>query len=476
MEGITYSELKTNLPALQELLSLEVNQKLNDHAQLKLTGIIYEDAKDAFVTESLEGKKIEVYAQKNSKIVLFIGIIKHSCVSVSGGLYMLELEGISYSYLTDVRKCSASYQDKGDTYSNIIKKRIKEYDGGDVKDLISNQKTTDQLLVQYQETDWEYLKRLASHFNAALLPNITLPGPKIYFGAPVGKSHGEVKCYEYTVGKDMLSYSRASQNTNPSLKETDVMTYFIDVLDNMDIGDKVTYQKKPLVVKTKKVLLKYGMIHFEYELCGQNGLSVERIYNEQLTGLSLMGTVLEAVKDKVKVHLVIDQSQESGKAYEFPYTTVYTAEGQSGWYCMPEKGDTVLINFPSHDESQAVAINSYRKETKSDKISDPSVKYFRTGDGKELKFSPEEIVITCINGKDEKTGENKVVYIKLNQGSGIEIMSTEPIAFTTDKGITLTAEEKIEITAKNEISLSCKQSQIKMDTKVDICGPDVRIN
>ena len=72
--------------------------------------------------------------------------------------------------------------------------------------------------------------------------------------------------------------------------------------------------------------------------------------------------------------------------------------------------------------------------------------------------------------------ENKTVYIRLNQDNGVEIMSTEPIAFTTDKGISLTAEDKIEITAKNELTLHCKKSQIKMDTKVDICGPDVRIN
>ena len=476
MEGITYSELKTNLPALQQLDEMKVVQKQNEHATLYISGICYESAKDALVTEMLEGKDIELFSEKNGKTIFFKGLIQKSKVTFQGGIYMLELWGISYSFLTDVCKKSASYQDIGATYKSIFKKLIKQYQGGDVKDLATKDKATGQLLVQYEETDWEFMKRLASHFNMALYPNATLAGPKLYMGTPAGVNRGEIACHKYKISKDLLSYKRAAGNTNPSLKEMDAMCYKVKVLDNYEIGDKVTYQGKSLCIKSKTATLENGMVRFSYELCSQNGMTVERIVNERLTGLSLRGTVLESVKDKVKVHLAIDPAQETGKAYEFPYSTVYTAEGQSGWYCMPEEGDTVLVNFPSHDEAGAVAINSYRQGSQSDKTGDPKTKYFRTANGKELKFSPEEIVITCIQGKDPKTGENKTVYIRLNQDNGVEIMSTEPIAFTTDKGISLTAEDKIEITAKNELTLHCKKSQIKMDTKVDICGPDVRIN
>ena len=64
----------------------------------------------------------------------------------------------------------------------------------------------------------------------------------------------------------------------------------------------------------------------------------------------------------------------------------------------------------------------------------------------------------------------------MNQNTGIEIISTEPILLKSDKEIKMEAEEKIEIIAGEEIKMNCKRSQIKIDSMVDIRGPEVRIN
>jgi hypothetical protein len=36
------------------------------------------------------------------------------------------------------------------------------------------------------------------------------------------------------------------------------------------------------------------------------------------------------------------------------------AEGNSGWYCMPEINDTVFIYFPTKEEHMGVGMNSIR--------------------------------------------------------------------------------------------------------------------
>lgn len=64
----------------------------------------------------------------------------------------------------------------------------------------------------------------------------------------------------------------------------------------------------------------------------------------------------------------------------------------------------------------------------------------------------------------------------MNQNTGIEIISTEPILLKSDKEIRMEAEEKIEIISGEEIRMNCKRSQIKIDTEVDIRGPEVKIN
>ena len=136
---------------------------------------------------------------------------------------------------------------------------------------------------------------------------------------------------------------------------------------------------------------------------------------------------------------------------------------------MPEVEDTVLIDFPTKEEKDGVGMNALRVQGKgSDKISDPDVKYFRTKNGKELKFSPEEILITCCNGTDEKTGEKHVIYMRLHEKNGIEIASTEPID--------LQAGEQIFFVAKEEILFKCKTSQITINQMIDIAGKEVRIN
>lgn len=475
MKAITHYELKVNLAEIQEILELKIEQLVNQHASCLLKGIINEKDKVNLVTGSLDKKELEITADCNGKIILFCGLVQKATIHETGGFYMAEIHALSYSVLTDIKKKSASYQDTNQKYEDIVRKIVRAYPSGDVKDFASEHKATGQLIVQYQETDWEFLKRLASHFNMGLIPNIILKGPKIMFGTFKGVARGEIKCYEYSVSKNLLEYQIGSENENPEISEEDVITYEVDILENYEIGDTAQYQGRTVTIEAKTIILVNDIIRFRYTLSSNKKLSVEKAYNDKITGVSLKGTVLKSVQDKVKVQLEIDKSQEEGTAYLFPYTTNYTAEGNSGWYCMPETGDTALIYFPTKDEGEAVSINSYRSGSGGN-INDPTVKYFRTANGKELKFSPDEISITCVQGKDEKTGEDKIVYIKLNKDNGIEIMSTEPVSITSQKAITIDAEDKVEISANEYINLRCKKSQIRMDSKIDICGPDVRIN
>ncbi|MDR2022921.1 MAG: hypothetical protein LBQ71_06630 [Hungatella sp.] len=389
----------------------------------------------------------------------------------------MKIKAVSHSFQTDIKKERHSFQDKNMTYKEMIRSIINLYPGGDILDKASQGKAIERFILQYQETDWEFLKRMASHFHMGLLPSAVHDGPKIVFGTMEGKEVGSIESYEYDISKNIGQYMKSSQNTNPDLKELDTVEFHIKTENDYEIGDKVIYQNIHLYIKSKETEMVDGILTFRYALSTQTGLSQDLLFNEQMTGLSLKGTVIEVVRDKIKVHLEIDSSQDKAKAWEFPYSTPYTAEGNSGWYCMPELGDTVMINFPTREEHDAVGKDSLRvKNTGTDQIENPDIKIFRTKDGKEIKFSPEEVLITCINGMDKETGETRMIYIRLNQQSGMEIISSEPIQFKTEKGIKLEAEETIKILAGEQIKLKCKTSEITIDSEVDICAEDVKIN
>ncbi len=105
----------------------------------------------------------------------------------------------------------------------------------------------------------------------------------------------------------------------------------------------------------------------------------------------------------------------------FPYTTGYSSKMHIGCYVMSEKGDTVQIIFIKKDENQAYAVQSVRKED-TDKTTDPEVKYLCTPNGKEIKPGKEEILITA---KDD------VTYIKINEASGVEIITDKAVQVTS---------------------------------------------
>ena len=78
--------------------------------------------------------------------------------------------------------------------------------------------------------------------------------------------------------------------------------------------------------------------------------------------LLLMKSVLSVSRDKVKVHIKADGSQDVGTAKWFPYSTVYSSPVGTGWYCMPEVNDKVRLYFPNEKEEDAYVISSIHLE------------------------------------------------------------------------------------------------------------------
>ncbi|WP_252238059.1 hypothetical protein [Clostridium sp. VAP51] len=67
----------------------------------------------------------------------------------------------------DLEKKSRSFQGEYLTYTEIFN-TINKIHNAQMIDYVTNSKTIDNMIVQYNETDWEFLKRLASHFNTVL--------------------------------------------------------------------------------------------------------------------------------------------------------------------------------------------------------------------------------------------------------------------------------------------------------------------
>ena len=131
---------------------------------------------------------------------------------------------------------------------------------------------------------------------------------------------------------------------------------------------------------------------------------------------------------------------------------------------MPEVGDTVFIYFPNNREENAVSVNSIRE---NGGVDSPEVKVFRTPNGKELRFSPNEILITCVDDS---------IFMRLDEGSGIELISSQPININSQSNISMEASKKVNIAADNEIFMTCKSSSMRLHNTVEIKSTNVFVS
>ncbi|MGE6513276.1 hypothetical protein [Lysinibacillus sphaericus] len=461
--------LPFELVSLQELT---LTKKMNEHATLRFTGIVPEEIRDKYVemTEANAAIAVNQLDHQGNPIPLFKGVILSIKVRAVRDIYYLEVEAASNSYQLDIKTKSRSYQHKDMTYSSLFQLMSPPYPGLDIIDEATKGGKLDKFTMQYRETDWQFLKRLASRFNTGLVPAATFDKPKFHFGVPAGSAKGKLADYHYTTRKKLADYLLYTENGNEGMEENDFLYYEVETDKVFNIGDHVSFNEQTLYVAEASTSMKDGLLKHIYSLSSKKGMNKSEVFNQAISGLSIEGKVLEVAKDHIKVHLTIDEKQDKEKAHWFLYSTGYTAEGHSGWYCMPEINDYVHVYFPSHKEEEGLASSSIRKNLDSsatNKLDDPSTKYYRTAFGKEIKMSPSEIVITAQDGD---------IFIRLNEESGIEIFSKKDIKLISAADISVNASKKILLSAEEEISLKCKESKITMDGNVQIFGKEVKAN
>ena len=434
---IDVTRLSVSPFVVESIVEMKVEQSLNQHASMYLKGIIPKESGDSGVMDTDDSTVITVSDQDG---VIFGGLVQDIRASFEGQVYYLEVWAVSFSIKADTDVISRSFQDAGMNYQQIGDLMAGENELS--MSMEASPLSIHNLLLQYQETNWEFLKRIASHNHSVLLPSVE--EPKFYFGIPKGNDKGSLLSYRFSVGKNIRRYRRHF-GAGVDVSSEDSLEYIVHADDSvLAIGDTVDYGGTALFVREARIHLADAVLTCRYVLCPENGLKVPAVSNPRITGLTLAGQVLEVNQDTVKVLLCVDESQDSATAYAFPYMTPYSAENHTGLYLMPETGDVVNIQFPTEDESLAVALTSYR-QADSDKTGDPNVKYLRTPHDKEIKISEDEILITA------KTGG---LYIKLNQDNGIEVFSQHGITVNTLSSIDMMAAGHISLSAGTNIILN----------------------
>lgn len=198
------------------------------------------------------------------------------------GYRIADIQAVSGTILLDQKKSNRVFQKKVQTYMGIASTVTADTEhsacilpGSDMR--------TGGTLIQYQETDWRFLKRMASQLGLPLVPDTSYYYPRFYLGLP----EGEKRELGVIISCDFCFDGRYYAVSGKCLVDReDFICYDVVTRTSLSLGDRVTYEGRELLVSRKKTELAGGEVIFTYRLAGNSYTWVPWEDNPDYTGMS----------------------------------------------------------------------------------------------------------------------------------------------------------------------------------------------
>ncbi|WP_185929562.1 contractile injection system protein, VgrG/Pvc8 family [Paenibacillus popilliae] len=446
---------------IQRILELRIEKRVNEHARLHMRALLAEERGDQDIEAYDYGKsvKVEQLGDDGSVVrTLFCGQVMTRSIHAERSVYFLTLEAISWSYELDIRPKTRSFQPERTTYEDVLERVLTDYARSDSIDTASEGSTLGSFTLQYEETDWSFLKRMASRLGTVLVPEITAESPKLFFGLPAGKHWRLDEQEPYRVrksfhsslerGAQMIPFGTGSGSSPAAVYSLESGRCFV-------LGDRVSLPSGLRTVVTEIVSeMKNGLLLHTYQLCAEEDATCPRTENWQAIGTVLSGIVIDVQRDRVRLRLDADGEDAVSEGCWFPYVTSYAAEGNSGLYWMPEPGDRAQLYLPSAHEAEAVVRGSLRQHAAVDK---PDEKVWSGKRGKRISMGNVELKLEAGGG----------LNIRLNEGNGIHIHSTNSLAIS-GRDIMVKAGQQVSMKAGQSLYLRGGESSLILDGESDM--------
>ncbi|WP_081418776.1 polymorphic toxin type 30 domain-containing protein [Paenibacillus sp. Leaf72] len=452
------------------LEQLEIIHAFGEHGKLIVVGTVAEEKEDEIITHASANDHIGVYRvlKDGRKQPLFLGQLHHVELHAARDGVRVQLEVLSHTYDFDTRRKKRSFQSTDHTYNEIVWSIVREYGRGDVIDTAFGKKKTGKFLMQYEETDWEFLKRLASHVGAELVPDIAAHKQQFWIGIPDGKAPIELEGHPYEIKRELAPYLEREMNHESGGLEQHYTSYRFEWGKLLQLGDEVKHNHVTYFITKRHGCLKHGLLQWSYECALPEGLKKRKLHNLAIIGASINGSIIDVERNQVKLHLEMDSKQDAGEAQWFPYS----AEGNQVLYMLPEKGAAVKLYFPSADEDEAIVTHAVRmkaegaQQEKSHKtMADPGVKSFGNPQGKAFSLGDSELHMTAQEG---------ALFISLNKYTGVMLNSSTAVQIQAAGSLNLSG-GSIEVSGEESLYIQTATESIDLGEEVNVKGSEIEL-
>ena len=420
---IEYSDLKfTSSFAREKILDFQTWEVPGEHARGNFRLLLSENETGI----NSMNAPIQLLGQGNTAGALFSGYPEKVEIKEERGYRIADIQAVSGTILLDQKKSNRVFQKKVQTYMGIASAVTADTDhcacilpGSDMR--------TGGTLIQYQETDWRFLKRMASQLGLPLVPDTSYYYPRFYLGLPEGEKRelGEI------ISCDLCFDGRYYAVSGKCLVDReDFICYDVVTRTSLSLGDRVTYEGRELLVSRKKTELAGGEVIFTYRLAGNSYTWVPWEDNPDYTGMSFVGSIVGTQGEQVEVAFDIDKTAAGGNRYGFAPAT------GNLMYCMPQKGTKTSLYIGNGDEAQGIATGCIRTNGSTcEGTGSPEKKSFRSEHGKGMDLYPQRMGLD--GGETGKITFEDETGTTIESNGGLVLMAKEGIRLESMTGIAM---------------------------------------
>jgi len=451
--AFTHDLIRMDCPfPIQSVTDIWMKRSLNEHGKLVVKGILTDESANKLIEKPCTDVPFYLYGQgAEEETPLFAGRITEIGIRHEGGMYTIQVEALSATNILEDELKTRSFQDGSMMYSDVVQQVLDDWDGRSISTV--NDRVIGNMLLQYQESDWTFLKRIASHFNTVLVTDVADSSkPRLWFGLP------EIREDLRDIRSAMMFTDRerflALQASGMNVFEGHFVKWRVESLDVLGLGVQVVFRDRVRVVESVTMRLINGLLCFEYVLGYEMGTLVPKVCNENLQGVSLLGDVLETRDQEVRVHLRCDASQDTSVAQWMPFT----AQTNNLMYCMPEIGSCLSVYYGNSDDSRPTATNAVNTRSgQHASQTDPDVRHLTVPAGHRASVCTPEV---CFELADTTSLIVDDETVNFSTPMNLNIYSQMSVIFRAQEGVYIIAE--FDIVMAN----STTESQIFMDSMI----------
>ena len=445
---IEYADLKfISSFAMEKILDFQTWEIPGEHARGSFRLLLSENE------TGINGMNtpIQLCRKENAAGALFSGYPEKVEIKEESGYRVADIQAVSGTILLDQKKCNRVFQKRAQTYMGIANTVTADTEHSACI-LPGSDMQTGGTLIQYQETDWNFLKRMASQLGLPLVPDISYYYPRFYLGLPEGekKELGEI------LSCDMCFDGRYYAVSGKCLVDReDFICYDVVTRTSLSLGDRVTYEGRELLVSRKKTELAGGEVIFTYRLAGNSYTWVPWEDNPDYTGMSFVGSIVGTQGEQVEVAFDIDKTAAGGNRYGFAPAT------GNLMYCMPQKGTKTALYIGNGDEAQGIATGCIRTNGSTcEGTGSPEKKSFRSEHGKGMDLYPQRMGLD--GGETGKITFEDETGTTIESNGGLVLMAKEGIRLESMTGIAMQGMSDIMALHSEGASSLCVNGSVDM--------------